>query len=124
MYPARSSTTSMITIIMPQDSSKGKRSWVRAKRAREVLLVLERGPWGERCCSYDGDIPYVVAFYDMRPFNTAIGRNDKAPVTPTALSLSLSLQSSPPGRTLGKGRKEAGGIWSLVRTPTSGVPSP
>ena len=30
----------------------------------------------ERCCSYDGNIPYEKVVYDMRPFNTAIGRND------------------------------------------------
>jgi len=28
------------------------------------------------CCSYDGNIPYILSVYDIRPFNTAIGRND------------------------------------------------
>jgi len=29
---------------------------------------------------YDGNIPYSLETYDMRPFNTAIGRNDITPV--------------------------------------------
>ena len=41
---------------------------------------VERGGRGEverrDCCSGDGNIPYELHAYDMRPFNSAIGRND------------------------------------------------
>jgi len=44
---------------------------VRGRGERETKL------WGMLwCCSYDGNIPYCLIIYDMRPFNTAIGHTD------------------------------------------------
>ena len=50
----------------------------RGDRKKEVRG--ERGEQDERSeesfFSGDGNIPYALVRYDMRPFNTAIGRND------------------------------------------------
>jgi len=49
---------------------------------RSLCGSMVLGKWGEEggcmCVgkAYDGNIPYSLATYDMRPFNTAIGRND------------------------------------------------
>jgi len=49
---------------------------LKEEEIKEVRKAREMSAMEGRCCSYDGIIPYSVNWYDMRPFNTAIGRND------------------------------------------------
>jgi len=68
---------------------KGRKAMKKGKGSDNVRNRVERRG-GERseerscCCSYDGNISYASTVYDMRPFNTAIGRNDITPVRKTA----------------------------------------